>query len=518
MPSLTVSIGDRDRTLGRITAANDFLVGSAADVMVKKTLAETLTILASVAGPFWKCDQTIPQVVTGTPTFPLLITAKIYPSADSTTAFRLMKADGVTAVLTGDTSNGRIGIGGTPTASNKLEIFGSLGNIQFNENGAFITFTRNSVSHIKSSGASSSISFSTAGTDYRLFITSSGDIAIGTSHMDGTHEAIGRLVVKGSTTDGTTNCLVLRDSAEGNCFHVDTNGVTYSTVDGAGGGGFIARTCAGTHASPTKAVAGSRIGAFIGGGYQETTSGYINIADINFYANQDLTSTAGGSYATIRTCADGSVTRTERMRVGPTNFYYGTYPTNYIEFESDGTLKMTGTATVFEDMQFPISSAKVPAANYPNWETFTTNTNEYAFDVDEYIDCQASECPHSWREGTKLDFHLHITIKSLQNSGASQYAKFTIYVAYANQDNSVWTEVAAISAEKTIPNGAAALTNYYLDMGDVTPATTIGTQVKVRVKRIAATGGTEYASSVFITQVGAHYENDTLGSRTETGK
>jgi len=40
----------------------------------------------------------------------------------------------------------------------------------------------------------------------------------------------------------------------------------------------------------------------------------------------------------------------------------------------------------------------------------------------------------------------------------------------------------------------------------------------LRVKRIAATGGTEYAGSIFLTQAGVHLEADTVGSRTELVK
>jgi hypothetical protein len=54
-------------------------------------------------------------------------------------------------------------------------------------------------------------------------------------------------------------------------------------------------------------------------------------------------------------------------------------------------------------------------------------------------------------------------------------------------------------------------------MGDVTLTNyEIGSQIKVRVKRIAATGGTEYADDVYITQVGMHLQNERLGSRTES--
>jgi hypothetical protein len=46
----------------------------------------------------------------------------------------------------------------------------------------------------------------------------------------------------------------------------------------------------------------------------------------------------------------------------------------------------------------------------------------------------------------------------------------------------------------------------------------IGWQITCRVRRIAATGGTEYADDVYITQVGLHVEMDTIGSRTVSSK
>jgi len=52
--------------------------------------------------------------ITGDSLLPKIITPSIRPSADSTTAIRVYKADGATAVLTIDTTNGRVGIGMAP--------------------------------------------------------------------------------------------------------------------------------------------------------------------------------------------------------------------------------------------------------------------------------------------------------------------------------------------------------------------------------------------------------------------
>ena len=170
--------------------------------------------------------------------------------------------------------------------------------------------------------------------------------------------------------------------------------------------------------------------------------------------------------------------------------------------------------SVWEDLQFPISQGKTPASDNPTWTTLTTNTGEWGFSVDEYIDLASNELVHSWKEGTDGHFHVHFTIPDANATGSDRFVKFTVYVAYINS-SSIWTET-SLTAEKTIPNGSSANEAFYLDMGDVSfSGLTIGTQVKCRVKRIAATGGTEYGSDALINQVGCHLELIRMGSRTE---
>ncbi len=191
--------------------------------------------------------------------------------------------------------------------------------------------------------------------------------------------------------------------------------------------------------------------------------------------------------------------------------------TNKTVFEADGTLKMEGDATVFSDLQFPISFAKVPASNAPTWETFTPNTKEYGFAVDDFIDTQANETPHSWKHGTTGHIHMHITTKAANATGSDRFAKFTVLVAF-NDTDETWQET-SFTAELTIPTGTSALQMFYLDMGDLTLTDFVEeAEIKLRVTRIDATGGTEYLGNIFITQVGIHLLEDTLGSRTELSK
>lgn len=186
--------------------------------------------------------------------------------------------------------------------------------------------------------------------------------------------------------------------------------------------------------------------------------------------------------------------------------------TNYSQFEADGTYKANGDATTWEDVQFVISSGRVAAANFPTWETFTTNTSEYSFAVNDYIDLGANEPFHGWQEGTDISIHLHVTTKAANATGDNRYAKFTVYFGYADV-NEAWVET-SLTAELTIPTGSPVLHHFLLSMGNLSlPNNKIGTQIKPRLKRIAATGGTEYASNIFVTQLGAHIKQDTIGSR-----
>lgn len=172
----------------------------------------------------------------------------------------------------------------------------------------------------------------------------------------------------------------------------------------------------------------------------------------------------------------------------------------------------------WDDLQFQISSGKPGAANVPTWEAFTTNTSAYSFAINDYIDLGANEPCHGWKLGSDMSVHLHLALKAANATGSDRFAKFQVDIAYANV-GAAWAEATQMTAEVTIPTGTVALHHFLLLMGTLSiPTGLIGVQIKPRVKRIAATGGTEYASSVFITQLGIHLQKDTVGSRSVAAK
>jgi len=182
----------------------------------------------------------------------------------------------------------------------------------------------------------------------------------------------------------------------------------------------------------------------------------------------------------------------------------------HIDFQGLGTLVMDDPT--YDDLQFPVASGRVPASNAPNWEAFgSLNASEFAFGVGEFIDCQANEPTHGWKEGSDIEVHLHFATKTAQNSGSSQFVKFEVWVQRASPEGT-WNQV-SFTNQAEIPTGTPALKHFLIDIGTMTmDGYEVGTQMKVRVRRAAATG-TEYAADVFITQIGMHLQQDTLGSR-----
>lgn len=377
-----------------------------------------------------------------------IITPEIHPSADSTTALQIRKADGTTTVATVDTTNSRLGVGVTP--SYKFDVSG----------------------------------------DTRL----AGMVGIGTSNP------------------GT--------------FTLNIGSAAYATlrVLGATAADFrFSHSGAGTNVKEVLQRT------------QNGTTSWSSLTDAGGFNKQNILvldhATGNVGIGTTPSTKIHSLSTTEQLRLGYDASHYLSFTVGSanavtlanavaadinINCGTDKTLVLT--ETVWQDVQFQVSSGRVAAANFPDWDSaFTTNTGEYKFDVDDYIDLAANEMPHNWKEGTTIKPHLHLALDGANSSGSNQYAKFTVYIAYADI-NEVWTETSQ-TAELTIPTGTADLTHLLLSMGDLAFTNQlIGTQIKVRVKRIAATGGTEYPNHIFITQYGIHYEIDTLGSRTVTSK
>ena len=82
-------------------------------------------------------------------------------------------------------------------------------------------------------------------------------------------------------------------------------------------------------------------------------------------------------------------------------------PTDLLITTGDQKTLVFGTP-VYNDIFTSVAAAKVPAANYPDWSTFTANLGAYTFKVNDYVDLSTMEILHGYKEGTDLEMHLHL--------------------------------------------------------------------------------------------------------------
>jgi len=202
----------------------------------------------------------------------------------------------------------------------------------------------------------------------------------------------------------------------------------------------------------------------------------------------------------------------------PTSF--GNAGLDYTEFEADGTLKMHGKSTVYDDIQVALSGAKVPAANAPTWRTHDFGVgggvaySVLGFDIGDYLDFYV-QTSHAMKLNSILDNHVHGTIPI---DSANDKIQWQLDVVGA-PIGGTWAVVTGspFTKEFTLA-GSEADKHNMLDIADI-PAinTTISTIYLCRLTRIAASAD-DYEEEVYLIFNDCHYQADTLGSRTEGSK
>jgi hypothetical protein len=197
-------------------------------------------------------------------------------------------------------------------------------------------------------------------------------------------------------------------------------------------------------------------------------------------------------------------------------FNYGRRPDAYSTFENDGTLLMSGDATVFNDMLTSANASRVGvvaptiAAGFRGDDNFlrtsfvSNQADELQFDV---------QFSHGWKEGSEFFPHVHFAPEAA--GGASNAAKFILEYYFASYEDqfpatpSTYEMTATWSGDKSW---------YHLIAGNPTGITietgTISAIMKCRVYR-DNTVTNNLAANVSVLYFDWHIELDTIGSRQE---
>ncbi len=191
----------------------------------------------------------------------------------------------------------------------------------------------------------------------------------------------------------------------------------------------------------------------------------------------------------------------------------GTVPDgNYSQFETDGTLKFVGDATVFDDINMGAALLTKPAASAPDTDEFKdeggndTGVETYAFAPGEKVS-GLFEISHDYKEGSDIVPHVHFQIIDAP-SGMDKFKWQLIYTI--SQTGETLDAATTIVAEQDVDTqyefhnlAFPAITGTNFNVED---------QFLFQLSRVNASA-TEFAGDALIATFGLHYKIDTVGSR-----
>jgi hypothetical protein len=181
-------------------------------------------------------------------------------------------------------------------------------------------------------------------------------------------------------------------------------------------------------------------------------------------------------------------------------------------FESDGTMVLSGNATVWEDIRIPGSLAGT-AASSPDYVSFVGGgLYGYGFDggvTTEQVFFQI-QMPHSWKIGTNIHPHVHWMPTTTATGTVAWYLEYT------------WTDGYNTFPAPTIISAISATEGQWKHQRTNLPAidgseiSDISSMLICRLYRNP--NADTYANDAGLLEFDIHYESDTLGSRLEFTK
>jgi len=188
--------------------------------------------------------------------------------------------------------------------------------------------------------------------------------------------------------------------------------------------------------------------------------------------------------------------------------------TNYSEFEADGTLKMNGAATVFNDINLSANALGTGASSPSKAAIASTTIRTYAFNGTATADelHGSFEIPHSYKEGSNLSFHVHW----MPTTAGAGDVKWQLEYFWINEGGTAST---SDTVSITTTAGGTAWVEKISTFADISGASkTSQGRFAFRIFRDPSDVADTYGDSAALLDVGVHFEEDTIGSRTVNAK
>lgn len=180
-------------------------------------------------------------------------------------------------------------------------------------------------------------------------------------------------------------------------------------------------------------------------------------------------------------------------------------------FESDGTMVFSGSATVWDDIFFPLVTAKQGQTDKP---AFSPTEVAYLFpqnDTNEFMYI-VGQLPHSMKVGSDLSPHVHW--KQTQ-SGSPIFKMDYKWFPIGGSVPASWESHIMSTTAIPYTSGSIHQLSYGTRIsGSMLQSVSVGVSSIMLIKLYRDTGD-DYNASAVVYQFDIHYEKDTLGSRQE---
>ena len=218
-----------------------------------------------------------------------------------------------------------------------------------------------------------------------------------------------------------------------------------------------------------------------------------------------------GSFTNLKDMSQQSASAVEITGGYINGIKYGT-ATDYSEFEADGTLIFSGSATTWNDIFFPLTTARRGANNFP---VFSETEVAYVFPSSDtsHIMYMVGQMPHDRKVGSDISPHVHW--KQTQ-SGSPVFKLDYKWFGIGQDISATWNTL--VMDKRVIPYTSGSV--HQLNYGDmisgsiVDPTVGVSSIIIMKLYR----DDNAYAGNAVAYQFDIHYQQDSVGSRTEYSK
>jgi hypothetical protein len=188
---------------------------------------------------------------------------------------------------------------------------------------------------------------------------------------------------------------------------------------------------------------------------------------------------------------------------------FGTSP-NYTSFDNNGFQTMSGSARYWDDIMFPLTTAKQGQTDKP---PFDTNEIAYLFPSGDtsHIMYIVAQFPHSWAEGTNIEPHIHW--KQTQSGSPVfklDYKWFPIGGSVPGSFNTF------VMSNRVFPYTSGSIHQLNSGSAPINGSGITGVSSIMLIKLYR--DDTSYTGNVITYQFDIHILKDTLGSRASSSK